>query len=431
MGFGPFLFLILLLFELSSLAQADFSGRAHLQFENYLGPQVSPIKSDQQNLTLEIESKHSFSENFQIRFEPQLKISIAEKLVDVSLDYNLRDSQIEANFSALHFQIGSFIKAWEGPDGYNPMDIATMKSYRNPFAPENLGSLGISLAGGESQVTWETQFIPWQTAPRLPGENSRWLPRKTSLPLSDGSTSVLAPENPEFQIATHQSLNEALRNNFGGRIQFHGKAWDLSLAAFVGAAQLPVSKVALKGDLIQIDPPIIQLNNPIQLQPVDYRRRTLALGIVSSAQETWIYRLAGRHDQPLGDDVVLPTWTEQFVGSMEKSLEIFQQMAVLSLGYSYGRSPQLPSGPLTIQDPFQASLLYGARLPIGDNLLLVYSGLWEHRHNAAFNRLKAERKISEHFILDFSLDQIQGPANSLFGFWTNQSRASLGLLLQF
>ena len=205
----------------------------------------------------------------------------------------------------------------------------------------------------------------------------------------------------------------------------------LLLAVFEGAAQLPVSKVALKGDLIQIDPPIIQLNNPIQLQPADYRRRTVAAGLVSSAHETWIYRLAARHDQPIGDDTVLPTWTEQYVGSMEKSLEIFQQTAVFSLGYSYGRSPDLPSGPLTIQDPFQASLLYGMRLPIGDNLLLLYSGLWEHRHSASFNRLRAERKISEHFTLDFSIDQIKGPANSLFGFWTNQSRASVGLLFQF
>lgn len=433
-------FLLLLSFVFSFSAHAEISGRVHFEEDNFYSSQVEPIDNFQDTLTFELESKNKLSDSIRVLIEPRLVLSTTNNLIDAPLDYNTRDTLIEFKFENFHIQIGSFIKQWEGTDGFNPMDIATVKNYRDPFATESLGSAGINFFGGEKSFTYDAFFVPWQTPVRLPGDHSRWLPRKTPFPLVSGQNSLLVPSEPVIQMQDHEISNDALKNNFGGRIQFHGESWDFSLAAFQGSAQLPILKAHIAGDLVMTLPDgsnVIQIRNPILIQPLEYLRRTFAAGYVSTLSDTWVFRVAGRYDQPVEDhhfgsvDPLLPGPSDQFVGGFEKTLTINSQTVMISLQYSYAKILDPPTGVLNITDPFQNAILYGMRFPIREDFILYFMGLWSHQIGATYNRLRLDKKLADAVTLELGLDLIRGPSDNLLGIWAAESRGSLGLGYQF
>ncbi len=428
------IFLILLSFGFGFSAKAEVSGRIHFQEDDFYNSQVEPIDHLQDTLSLEIESKNKLTDSLRLLIEPRLVISTLRDQVDAPLDYNTRDTLLDFKLGDEHLQIGTFIKQWEGPDGFNPMDITTVKDYRDPFATESLASAGINFFGGEKKFTYDALFVPWQTPTRLPGDQSRWLPRKTPFPLVSGQNTLLVPQQPVLDVQSHQFVNDALRNNFGARIGFHGDAWDLSLAGYQGAAQLPIFKVHIVGDLVTTQPDgtnVIQIRNPIQLQPLEYLRRSFAAGYVSTLSDTWVFRAAGRYDQPVGNDPLLPGPSDQFVGGFEKTFTINEQTVMFSLQYAYAKILDSPTGVLNITDPFQNAILYGMRFPVREDFVLYYMGIWSHQIGATYNRLKLEKKLAEAVTLELGFDLIRGPSDNLLGIWSDECRASLGLLYQF
>ncbi len=428
------LFLLSFGFAFSPSAKAEMSGRLHFEEDEFYESQIEPIDHLQDTIYFEFESKNNINDWARILFEPRVQFSSDPHLADAPFDFNTRDTLVEFKLDDFHIQVGSFIKQWEGPDGFNPMDIGTVKNYRDPLAAENLGSAGINFFSGGKNISWDAFYIPWQTPSRLPGENSRWLPRKTPFPLQSGQNTLLLPAQPDLQVMDHQEINSARENNYGGRIQLHGESWDLSFAAYQGASQLPFFKVHIVGDLVATLPDgstQIQLRNPIQLQPVEYLRQTFAAGFVSTISDTWVFRVAGRFDQPVGNDPQLPGPSDQFVGGFEKTFTVADQTVAVSLGYAYAQTLDPPSGVLTITDPFQNAILYGTRFPMGDKWIMYYGGLWSHRIGATYNRIRFERKLGESFTLDFGGDILRGPPDNLLGIWAAQSRASFGIQYHF
>ena len=425
-----FLLLLSLILGFSEFAFADFSGRIHLEENSFYEAQVAPIEHFQDNAFFEFESKNKINDWLRITIEPRIQTSSAQKIVDSSVDFNTRDTLVEFKIDSFHIQLGSFVKQWEGPDGFNPMDIGTVKNYRDPLNTESLASAGINLSFGGKRLGWDAFYVPLQTPSRLPGANSRWLPRKTPFPLISGLNTLVLPSQPELQVLDHQEINSALKNNFGLRLQYHGDSWDISLATFSGAAQLPFFRVRIVGDLVSTLPDgstVIQLRNPIQLEPVEFYRQSYAAGFVSTLSDTWIFRLSGRFDQPVGSDPQLPGPSDQFVGGFEKTLTVSEQTLTLSLQYAFGQTLESPSGVLTITDPFKNAILYGVRYPIRESLTLYYGGCWSHLINATYNRFRIEKKINDSFSFDVGADLIRGPPENLLGVWSAQSRANIGL----
>ncbi len=428
------IFFILLSFVQS--AHADFSsteltGRIRAEDQYFYGSQVAPIEHQQDNYSFEFEAKTNFGSSFRLLVEPKLQLSSTPNLVDTTLDFNPRDTYLESKFLGMHFLIGSFIKVWEGPDGYNPMDITTVKNYRDPLNPENLASTGISGGGEIGKLSWELFYVPIQTAPRLPGENSRWLPRKAPFPLKSDALTLVIPDHPDIQVAAHDELNSALKNNYGGRLQIHSESTDLFLAGFDGVAQLPIFRAKIFLEVLAGHPSNEATVKRAQIQPVDYRRQTAAVGIASQLSDTWLLRMAGRYDQSVGTDPQLPGWSQQFVGGFEKTFNLFDQTVLVFLQYAYGIKPDAAPGTLIITDPFQNAFLYGLRLPIGERFVIYYGGLWSHLMGANYDRIRFERKVFEHWTFDIEGDWIRGPSNNPLGIWANENRASLGVLYQF
>ena len=436
-------FLLLLTLEIPfSSAQADVAGRIRLEDMSYFKSQSPPVQQNEVSSTLELETKNNISENWRFRFEPKVRVTTADHTASVPVDGDFRDTQVEGKTGSLHVQVGSFIKNWEGTDGLNPMDIVTMKNLRDPLNSENLGSWGIAISGGEGLFTWDLIYVPWQTESRLPGEKSAWLPRSTNLPLEKDNTIILLPKQPEYALMDRQNKGGALANNYGGRAQLHGESWDFSLGLFEGAAQIPALDPNVNldatlngGSYIKDGKTYLQATSPIGIGAVDYRRRTVALGLVYS-HESWIFRVAGRHDETTDDSIkedlkhILPTWSEQSVAGVEKTITIGEQNVIFSLQGAYGNRPD-SSGAASAADLFQRAILYGVRWPWSDTLLISYAGFVDTRTQASLNHLSFQKKITDPSTVEFSVDRINGPDDTLLGIWADQSRASLAYIYQF
>jgi len=363
--------------------------------------------------------------------------------VEAPIDGDLRDTLVEGKFGSFHVQAGTFIRAWEGTDGLNPMDIATMKNLRDPLNIEPLSSPGITLAGGEGFFTCEALYVPKQTPSRLPGTTSPFWPRTNNLPLEKDSVQLLMPDQPAYEFLSRETLTKAMDHNYGLRLQLHGQKWDFSVAGFEGAAQVPLLEPVISGDLVETDPKtVIQMNNPIQIRAIDYRRRTVS-GLLVYTFDSWILRLASRHDQPMGvnDDLndwssgqtqkqLLPTWSDQSIVGLEHSTTIGDQTVILVAQYAYGVTPQ-SSGLLSVQDLFANAFLYGARWPLNDLTTVNFFGFYESTHHSTYNRLLLQRKISDPSLIEFSIDLLRGSTDSLLGILKDQSQAKLAYLFQF
>ena len=402
------------------------SGRIKLRENVYLNEQPSPVPQSDSEVILQYESKTPLSNNWLFQFQPDLRMFEAPQPNAFAADFNGRNTYLKERTNDLYVEFGSFIKEWEGTDGINPMDIATVKTYRDPINTESLGSWGVAVKSrGSTAWSWEFLYVPWQTSAIMPLSYSGWWPRTTTLPLSLNNESVLLPGEVTYAIDSPQILNHADENNFGARLQFHGESWDAALAGFQGQSQIPVFRPTLSGNLIETSPStVLQLTDPVHMQPVEYLRQTVSALFVYN-QNPWIYRISGRYDQPIGSDPLLPGWSDQFVAGIERTVVVHDKTVILSLQYAAGVMPYYPNSFLNLSDPFENALTWAIRYPLSDNILLIYSGLNDFQFHSYYDELKVQDSIGEHLSLSLAAEKIGGPANSLFGMWQNQSCGNL------
>ncbi|MGZ3723779.1 MAG: hypothetical protein ACXVA9_12640 [Bdellovibrionales bacterium] len=411
---------------------AEFSGRIRGEEQYFIEKQYGSASQAESSVQVELEEKQALGETWKFRLEPRVRFSTLTHPVDVPTDGDFRDTFAEKNFGFMRVQAGSFIKAWEGTDGLNPMDIASVHSLRDPLNAESIGSVGLAaIANVSESVSVDALYVPWQTPVRLPGNNSPWWPQRTSLPLESGKMKLLVPDAPEYDVPHHDSLNNALKDNYGARVQVHYSSWDFSVGAFEGAAQIPIFQPIISGNAIQTSPKlIVQMNNPIVVQPIEYRRRTISTSVVKTEQ-SWIFRLAARYDKPMGDDSRLPGHSEQAVAGVEKTFSVSNQTMIALVQFAYERKADVAQSVLNTPDPFERAILLGLRLPYSDDLLFFVSGLMDVKKSSSLARFNVQKKLGGHFSVDGTVEWIRGSEETLLGQWKTQSRAFLMGTYQF
>jgi len=422
-------FLILAFF---CTAHAEFSGRVRGEGQLFLDKQIGSAPQGEAALNLEAEEHLALDETWKLKIEPRVRVSSVPHMAD-SFDGDMRDTLIEKKFRGLRVQAGSFLKVWEGTDGLNPMDIASVRNYRDPLNADSIASVGVNASYNFAEGwTIEALYVPWQTPTRLPGDNSPWWPRKTSLPVEVQNTQLLLPSGaPAVQIDHHETLNSALKDNAGGRLQYHAETWDASAAMFEGAAQIPIFQPILNGDLVESSPKtIIQLRNPVEVRPIEYRRRTWAAA-GSKTLGSWIIRVAGRYDQPIGNEPLVPGWSEEIVGGFEHSFSVRSQNLTFVSEYAYEDQAPVTTSILASPDPFRRALLVGLRAPVTDDLLFFLSGIVDTEKGSSLARLNVTEKFGGHWSVGGTAEWLRGTDDTLLGLWKSQSRVAVNGTYQF
>ncbi len=327
----------------------------------------------------------------------------------------------------LYAQLGFFTLKWEGTDGVNPMDIASMKNWSDPLGSKTRASAGIHVGNSTDLVDWELAYIPLQTSSQLPGDDSAWWPRNNNLPLRTSDVELRLPDQVDYKVKPRGEMSDARRNNFALRLQTHRDFGDMALAYYQGAAQTPLVVPTLNVVPISVSPKVIyQLQSPIELVPSDYRVSSTA-GFFSSTIGSTIIRASSRYDQPLGDVRNLTTWSQQTVAGFEHPIGANTVAILQGLWFHNPRGGSLVS----IQDVFDKSVLMGLRIQPADTWTILFAAIQSTHDSSSFASVEVTKAFENGWGINAGAQSLQGPKNSLLGVLSKNDRATIEVTRAF
>lgn len=418
-------------------AHAEFGGRVALEGAGFATKPAPPVEASQGQVEAEIDARWRWSKSLSFKFHPVVRANSARGSWERDAVVDPKEVHVEASGRNVFLRVGSFTPKWEGTDGLNPMDIASVRDWSEPLASKTLATAGVQFGFSRENFEIEGFYAPKQTRSLLLGARSPWLPRSLALPVHDDSVELRLPENVEYRFLPREVTGKALDHNGGLRAQYHADWGDLALAGAEGAADWPLLQPVVDVAPVSLGPKeVYQLNSPVELIAIDYRRRSIA-GLVQIPVNSWIFRLSGRHDQPIGEDFEvagrlyrMPGWTQQFVSGVERSVDIAGESVVLLVQVAWGERAD-DGGLLSISDVFDRAVLYGVRWPVGEKWTFLLSGLNKPKDGSHFEQLEISRRWTDHFSTDVFAQSLGGPPASLPGLLADRDRAGLRLTGSF
>ncbi|MES2962797.1 MAG: hypothetical protein V4760_02830 [Bdellovibrionota bacterium] len=417
-------------FSMSAAQAGEGSGRVSIEGLQTLTEQPAPVSSTEGRGEIEYNRRFTFGEKFSLRIHPYLYGNTVHQSWERPVTVDPRQLFLEYSHESFYARAGYDTLRFEGTDGVNPMDIASMKDLGDPLASPTRASGGLQLGYSGENTDFQIMYIPRQTESSLAGETSPWWPRRLTLPLRTESTELLLPERVEYKILSRREENEALSNNVTARLQFRSSYGDLAIAGFEGASEIPALHPILTATPVSIGAKsVFLLQSPVQIIPIDFRRRTVA-GLISVPVSSWIFRVAARYDQPIGDSKNVPTWSEQSVAGVEKTLEIGSNSVIVIVQGSWSRRPE-GSSLLSLQDIFDRAILLGLRYPMGESWSFLASGFSNTKDGSWIAQATVSRRWENGWSVDAGWMGLEGPAGSLLGSFSENDRASLKVTRAF
>lgn len=393
----------------------------------FIAKPSTPVAPTEGRFEGEYNRRDELHPGINFKFHPAWRMTSARNSTSNDVLIDPREIYLEAAGDHYFLRGGFFTPSWEGTDGLNPMDIASVRDWSDPLRSNTLGSAGVQFGFSTASSEFEIFWVPRQTLSRLPGESSAWWPRRLRFPLRNEGLELQLPDQVDYQIYPREELNYALSNNAGLRWQLHGDAGDLAVGAFEGAAEAPLFSPLLYATAISTKS--FLLIPPIQITPVDYRRRTMS-GLISFPWDGWIFRAAIRHDQPVGTDYRLPGWSEQAIAGFEKSFDHSGNTVTLIFQGSWGRRAD-DASLLSVNDLFDRAILAGVRWPLGEFWTVMISGFRTPRDGAYFFQSEISRRFSDSLRGDLFSQVLNGPPESLLGILGDRDRAGARLTYAF
>ena len=376
--------------------------------------------------SIDFDKRFDFSKSISVQFHPYAYAVTGYKTRQSRAVIDPRALYAEYAKNKNWVRLGYQTLKWEGTDGLNPMDVASMKDWSDPLQTETRASGAVSVGRSSDSYDFEVSYIPWQTLWLLPGEKSAWLPRRFSFPLRTDALEVRLPSRIDYRFADPLVIDEARSSNVAGRLQVRGGWGDIALAFYDGLSDAPALAPTLDVVPIQVSPkPIYQLLSPAEITPIAYRVRTVA-GFASHAFGQWIFRGATRYDQPVGNDRRIPSWSQYSVVGFERSFEFGDDTVTALVQAAFVRAPESATL-LSIRDVFHQTILFGLRAPWGEKWLTTISGFKSTRDSSYYGKIEIGYRWSDHWRTDVAAEFLDGPPETLPGVFGANDRAFVTL----
>jgi hypothetical protein len=405
------------------------SGRVSVEQIQFESRQPSPVENSEARAEIEYNRRWSFGDAISFRFHPFFYGNTSDESWERSATADPRELFVEYSLETIYVRAGYETLKFEGTDGLNPMDIASVKDLGDPLASQTRASGGVHAGYSGENLDFEVMYIPRQTESSLPGEKSPWWPRRISLPLRTEDVEARLPDRVEYSVLPRREENDAMSNNVAARLQYRSRFGDLAIAGFEGASETPALHPILNSTLISANPLVILLLSPVRIVPIDYRRRTGA-ALYSIPFGSWIFRIASRHDQPLGESTNVPSWSGHTVAGLEKTWEIGSNSVTTILQGSWLHKPT-GSGLASLQDVFDQAVLVGLRYPIGESFTLMGSGFSNTKDGAWMAQGSLARRWENGWTVEGSYLGLEGPSGTLLESFSQNDRVSLKVTRSF
>jgi hypothetical protein len=341
---------------------------------------------------------------------------------EANIDWRFGDWQARAGINSV---------AWGVTDVFNPLDVVSARRYTDPLNSEKRGVPSFDLSWEREGWRAEAIYVPFQQESILPGENSRWLPRDISF--SRTSPDFRATIAPQFKYAWADKVefDDALKNNYGFRLERHGSGLDLTAIFFQGAPTAPaIFTPVING---YTDPTNIKnfYATDITLQPRYYLRRTVGIGAVWTL-ETMIVRFAAANSDRISVGQALPGWAQSAVLGIEKNFPIATSTLTMVVQGTWGQHEDQADNSITSLDRiFDKSGMLALRLATDGNWAWNVATLYDGAYAGWYGLAKTERKISDGFTASLQGDYLDGPAGTPLGTYRRNKRLTLGLAVFF
>lgn len=444
---------LVLLFTLGISAQfafADSRGSISISDRSFLEEQPKPVQQHEGLLKVEYENTYHLIDGetakTSFKFHPFIQVSSLPQTWGVRTtsyypDYypqgwgapqvtDPREFYLAEDIGNFYVRAGYFTLVYEGTDGVNPMDIASMKYWGDPLNAITKASAGIHTGYTSNSFEFEAAYIPEQVPSSLPGETSPWYPRRSRFPLRSEDIELRLPDRVDYKVLNRDALNHAFRHNYTARMQFRTDRGDAALAYYEGVADFPLIVPTLDVVPIQLSPKqIYLLLNPVQLTPRYYERRTVS-GLVTVPTGPWIFRVASRYDQPLFEAKKYTGWSNESVFGIERSVNISDDVVTFLLQGSFVKTPSSASL-ISVQDIYDRAVLFGMRWPINDYWTTQLSGLRSGKDQSQFYSGQITRTFSSGWSAKLLLEILEGPPQSVLGIFDKNDRATLEVTRAF
>lgn len=393
----------------------------YLDFTNQSG-----FDAQKKSHLIEINNSSILSLNSKWTFNSQL---------DFRSDQLAKDSQerfwLEPEEFYFQFRLGSWRtrlgfhrEVWEGTDLLNPMDIVMTRNFSDPLDPRARAALGVYVTY-DRVGNLDLVYIPYQTLPVLPAAQSYWWPRQYSLPLNTDQTTLLLPNQFSYDLKPMRVHNQALNNNFAVHYSITAGPVDLGFAFFEGANSSPALSPTLNATLISIDPQILQLRSPVEIQPEIYRVRRLATTI-SWSNSWFITKLASQWNQPQGELTQQVGSSRLSVLEIEKALSFYGQE--LNLFIEGVESQEGDDTDLALLSTLlKRGYSVGWRWGFNEHLTWLAAWYQELTQNSYISSNRLEWKLNDQWTTSSSLTLLGGKTSSPLGVYRDNSQASLVL----
>jgi hypothetical protein len=433
--FVAVIFTILNFSEWAFAAKGEWSLTTDLKLESLYWPQKYGVDTNNtlNRLQLIPTVTGKYGDSIRLFFKPEFFWDPQNKSDEEKVFINPGEAYFKYKTPTTSVQAGSHVLNWGVTDAYNPLDVVNQRQYFDPLHAKKIGAWSLLFSHGTEHSEQELIYIPRNQTTLLPGTNSRWLPREIYIPRSvDNNVILLLPDDIRYTYVDRVSLNNALDNNVGLRLQWHFNGIDIGLTGFDGASIFPIVQPEVTGNVISISPYIvIQTDSEIKLHLKNYRQKQAGFSWVSS-QLGFLFKYAGSYSLSYGDDPLLPGWTQENVVALEKNFNIGSDgLLVAVLQYSYIRDQKENDSNLSILQVFRRAWMLGARFSWGDNWTATVSGLYDSLNYSSFQEYSVGRRLFDTWTLQASADFIAGHDYTPLGIYNSNDYYGLSISRSF
>jgi len=332
-------------------------------------------------------------------------------------------------------QIGFNTFTWGVIDGYNPVDVVSARRYHDPLRSEKLGAFSLVEKLDFNSFLIEGIFIPWQRQSRLPGTNSRWLPRELSRDQTIDNTLFRLPAAHTFYFRDHQEFDNALSSNYGARLGAKLLGIDFGFYYFNGASAVPATNLRLTGSVSALFPGqspdvIIDADAPIGIRPIFYRNQMFGASLVFPVWELLV-RLEGAQTKPDRKAASLPVKTTESVLELEHTFSGEKQsLAVIALvTYSDTEDPENQRSSTSFSRMFDRGVALGLRYQPLETLSAEAFAVFDTRYGSMLQKLESTLTLNDMWKAYAGGEIFSGKITTPIGVYRKNDRVWAGVKL--
>ncbi len=439
---------VLCLFPSSSFAEWKASGNIDLTAEGlyWTGGKVGPDNKEIRGIgTLKIPASLRYKRSFRIRALPVVQWDPENPSVKEREYYDLQEGYLQWQGMPWTVQLGYNVQTWGDTDVFNPLDVVNARRYFDPFRSEKMGAPTALIKHEREKFFLEALWIPEQRETKVPGDQSRWLPRDLYRSRSLGDTlGVGAPVNLQlpgsltYRFQQHIETDRALKHNYGARLKFRFEGFDWTLAMFEGAATAPAVNIRSLRLLSTVTPGTTVLNlnvdpnTPITLRSIYYRQRMAGSSFVwvlgnflvkgASAHTAVISRLSGSQ---------LPRDYWENILGFERTFSVGAgSLTALVQGTYVKRTEKEDSNSISLSRMFDQAAMAGFRWAPGERFTATASFLYDIKYGGHFEHLDIDYKIADGWSAKLGGDLMSGRSETPIGTYDRNDRVTLSLNLK-